>query len=218
MGVDSLSAIKLEGISFEYDDGIRALENINLQIPEGRCVAILGPNGAGKSTLLKITAGLLAPTKGKISVFGKELAAKVVCRDVGMVFQDPDDQIFMPRVRDDIAFGPINLGLEKAEVERRVEKAMKISGIEGFDDRVPHHLSYGEKKRVAMAGILAMEPKILLLDEPTANLDPESRAGIMTFIKGLGKTVVLATHDIEAAAEMADMIYVLDGNVLAHGT
>lgn len=218
MGADSLSAIKFEAISFEYDDGIRALEKINMEIPEGRCVAILGPNGAGKSTLLKIMAGLLAPTNGKVTTFGGEVESKSVHRDVGMVFQDPDDQIFMPRVWDDIAFGPINLGLEKAEVGRRVEKAMKISGIEGFDDRVPHHLSYGEKKRVAMAGMLAMEPKILLLDEPTANLDPESRTGIMKFIKGLGKTVVLATHDIEAAAEMADMIYVLDGKVLAHGT
>lgn len=218
MGAGSLSAIKLEAISFEYDDGIRALEKINMEIPEGRCVAILGPNGAGKSTLLKIMAGLLAPTNGKVTIFGGEVDSKSVRRDVGMVFQDPDDQIFMPRVWDDIAFGPVNLGLEKAEVERRVEKAMLVAGIGGFGERVPHHLSYGEKKRVAMAGMLAMEPKILLLDEPTANLDPESRAGILKFIRELRCTVVLATHDIEAAAEMADMVYVLDGNVLAHGT
>jgi cobalt/nickel transport system ATP-binding protein len=215
-----MTAIRLSGISYEYEDGILALDNLDMEIPEGQCVAILGPNGAGKSTLLKIMAGLLLPSKGKVLVSGKELGRKgthPANEGVGIVFQDPDDQIFMPRVWDDIAFGPINLGLGKEGVERRVEKAMQVSGIEGFDDRVPHHLSYGEKKRVAMAGILAMEPKILLLDEPTANLDPESRAGIMKFIKNLGCTVVLATHDIEAAAAMADKIYVLDGKVLAHG-
>jgi cobalt/nickel transport system ATP-binding protein len=212
-----MTAIRLSGISYEYEDGILAIDNLDMEIPEGECVAILGPNGAGKSTLLKIMAGLLTPTKGKVSIFGKDVTKKNASHQVGIVFQDPDDQIFMPRVWDDIAFGPINLGLGKEEVERRVEKAMQVSGIEGFDDRVPHHLSYGEKKRVAMAGILAMEPKILLLDEPTANLDPEGRAAIMTFIKGLGCTVVLATHDIEAVAAMADRIIVLDGKVLAQG-
>jgi len=212
-----MTAIRLSGISYEYEDGILALENVDMEITEGQCVVILGPNGAGKSTLLKVMAGLLPPTKGKVSISGKDVPEKSTNLQVGIVFQDPDDQIFMPRVWDDIAFGPINLGLEKAEVEKRVEKAMRISGIEGFADRVPHHLSYGEKKRVAMAGILAMEPKILLLDEPTANLDPESRSGIMKFIKGLGRTVVLATHDIEAAAAMADRIFVLDGKILAQG-
>lgn len=213
-----MTAIRLSGISYKYEDGILALENVDMEVPEGQCVAILGPNGAGKSTLLKIMAGLLPPAKGKVHVSGKEVGEKgTASNGVGIVFQDPDDQIFMPRVWDDIAFGPINLGLAKDEVEKRVEAAMRISGIEGFSDRVPHHLSYGEKKRVAMAGILAMEPKILLLDEPTANLDPEGRSGIMKFIKGLGCTVVLATHDIEAAAAMADKIYLLDGKVLAHG-
>ena len=212
-----MTAIKLQNVSYEYEDGIRALENVDMDIPKGKCVAILGPNGAGKSTLLKIMAGLLAPASGSVLITGKEATAKGVNRDVGIVFQDPDDQIFMPRVWDDIAFGPINLGLEKPEVEKRVEKVMKVSGLEGFADRIPHHLSYGEKKRVAMAGILAMEPSILLLDEPTANLDPEGRAGIMKFIKGLGITIVLATHDIEAAAVMADRIYLLDGKILAEG-
>jgi cobalt/nickel transport system ATP-binding protein len=204
-----MTALSLKSVSYAYEDATAALEGVSMELGEGECVAILGPNGAGKSTLLKLMTRLLEPTSGVVETGGK---------GVGIIFQDPDDQIFMPRVWDDIAFGPINLGLDRAEVERRVEKAMGTAGLAGYEERVPHHLSYGERKRVAIAGVLAMEPDILLLDEPTANLDPRGRRAIMEFIGGLGISVVLATHDIEAAAEMADRIYVLDRKVLAQGT
>jgi cobalt/nickel transport system ATP-binding protein len=138
-----------------------------------------------------------------------------------MLFQDPDDQIFMPRVWDDVAFGPINLGLDEKAVKKRVKRALEAAGLHGYDDRVPHRLSYGEKKRVAFAGVLAMEPEILLLDEPTANLDPRNRRDLLKMVDTLNKrgtTVVTATHDMEAIAELADRVYVLNRTVIRQGT
>ena len=186
-----------------------------------KCTAILGPNGAGKSTLLKIMAGLLEPTAGTVEIAGTKLTKKNASdlrKSIGILFQDPDDQLFMPRVWDDVAFGPMNQGMAGPELEKRVNDALKIAGIEGLADRVPHHLSYGEKKRVAIAGILAMKPKILLLDEPTANLDPRGRKELMGLLGKLGCTIIIATHDMEAAAAMADSIIILDRKVLARGS
>ncbi len=216
-----MSALRLSKISYSYDTGSTALDNVDMAIEAGECVAIIGPNGAGKSTLLKIMAGLLVPSSGTVEIEGKALTKKnagELRRSIGILFQDPDDQLFMPSVKEDVAFGPLNQGLEPEEVKKRVAEALKIVGLEGFGERIPHHLSYGEKKRVAIAGILAMKPKILLLDEPTANLDPRGRRELIKLIQKLGCTVVMATHDIEAVAAMADRIYVLNRKVQAAGS
>jgi cobalt/nickel transport system ATP-binding protein len=221
---DSLNAIEVDGLSYTYDDGTPALDNISFNVKAGSHVAILGPNGAGKSTLLKIIAGLMfsyTGISGTVRLFGSEVTKKnyeTVCRQVGLLFQDPDDQIFMPRVWDDVAFGPINLGLDELEVKRRVESSLKTLDLIGYDDRSPHHLSYGEKKRVAIAGILAMRPRVLLLDEFTANLDPKGRSEIIKVIKQLKTTVILVTHDINTAIELADSVIVLNKKKLAYGS
>ncbi len=201
-----------------------ALWDVDIALRRGETVVVLGPNGAGKTTLLHLLAGLEPPTTGSVTLKGRPLTSKGMGRSsappgsVGLLFQDPDDQLFMPRVLDDVAFGPLNMDLPEDEVRRRVRKAMKEAGIEGFDDRLPHHLSTGEKKRVAIAGVLAMRPRVLLLDEPTANLDPRGRRELLELIRGLGTTVLIATHDVDAAVELADRVVVLDGTVLREGS
>jgi len=207
-------------VSYAYPDGIRALEEVDLAIGSGERVALVGPNGAGKSTLLHILAGLYLPTSGKVEIMGKELtkkSAEEVRRPVGFLFQDPDDQIFMPRVWDDVAFGPINMKLDPAEVRVRVEEALGLAGIDAYADRVPHHLSFGEKKRVAIAGVLAMKPKILLLDEPTANLDPQGRRDLVKILDSLNNTILLATHDLSVAFELTDRVIVLKKSIVFDG-
>jgi cobalt/nickel transport system ATP-binding protein len=211
-------------LSYAYDDGTEALREVSLSIGKGERVAIVGPNGAGKSTLLHILAGLKPSSCGTLRLFGEPFSKKnerALRARLGMLFQDPDDQIFMPRVWDDVAFGPINRGLDEKEVGRRVRKALEAAGLSGYDERVPHHLSYGEKKRVAFAGVLAMEPQILLLDEPTANLDPRNRRDLLNMVETLNKrgtTVVTATHDMSAIADIADRVYVLDRTIVRQGT
>jgi len=218
-----LKALEINNLSFTYHDGTIALDDINFSVNEGEHLAILGPNGAGKSTLLKIIAGLMSQEKGiygTIRLFGTVVIKKnveTVCQQVGLLFQDPDDQLFMPRVWDDVAFGPINLGLEEPVVRSRVQEAMQHLDLIGFDDRSPHHLSYGEKKRVAIAGILAMRPRVLLLDEFTANLDPKGRLEMIKIIKQLKTTVVLVTHDINTAIETAGKVMILNKKMLAYG-
>ena len=170
-----MDALRLRNVSYRYPDGTRALENVNIVIEAGERVSLVGPNGAGKSTLLHMLDALYIPTEGTLEIAGivvnKKTAAQATMK-AGLLFQDPDDQVFMPRVWDDVAFGPINMGLGEPEVRKRVERSMALAGVTDYADRVPHHLSFGEKKRVAIAGLLAMEPQIYLLDEPTANLDP----------------------------------------------
>ncbi|MCK5559709.1 MAG: ATP-binding cassette domain-containing protein [Thermoplasmata archaeon] len=216
-----MKAIEIKGLSYAYEDGTVALKNIDIAINKGDRIAVLGPNGAGKSTFLKIIAGLMFPFKGKVNLFGAALTSKnqdQLRAGVGMLFQDPDDQIFMPRVWDDVAFGPINYGLSEPEVKKRVRMALKHTDLLGFEDRTPHHLSYGEKKRVAIAGIIAMKPKLLLLDEFTANLDPKSRQYLMGVIQRLKTTLIIATHDINTAIRMADKAIVINQDKLAYGT
>jgi cobalt/nickel transport system ATP-binding protein len=212
--------IALESLGYEYEDGHAALRDVNLKLKEGERVALVGPNGAGKSTLMHILAGLFIPSRGKVSIMGSSLSKKDVAaarKHVGLLFQDPDDQIFMPTVREDVAFGPMNLGLSKEEVESRVERAMGLTSISSYRDRAPHHLSLGEKKRVAMAGLLAMSPSILLLDEPTANLDPQSRRELVNILDSRKETILIATHDMSAAFHLADRIVVLKNTVLYDG-
>lgn len=187
----------------------------------GEKIAVLGPNGAGKSTLLKIIAGLIFPKSGNVLIEGELLTKKnadVLRRRMGFLFQDPDDQIFMPRVWDDVAFGPINLDLPEEEVNARVQEALQKVHLEGMEERVPHHMSYGEKKRIAIAGVLAMRPEILLLDEPTANLDPKGRAELIEILGNLDNTMIIATHDVNVASVMAERGLVLNKRKLADGT
>ena len=212
-----------KGRGYERKPG-HALWDVDIALRKGETVVVLGPNGAGKTTLLHLLAGLEPPTTGTVTLKGRPLTSKGKGRSsappgsVGLLFQDPDDQLFMPRVFDDIAFGPLNMDLPDEEVRRRVRRAMKEAGIEGFDDRLPHHLSTGEKKRVAIAGVLAMRPRVLLMDEPTANLDPRGRRELLGLIQGLGTSVLIATHDVDAAVELADRVVVLDGTVLREGS
>ena len=219
-----MAVIEADRLCYVYDDGTAALRDISLSIGKGERVAIVGPNGAGKSTLLHMLAGLKPAISGTLKLFGEPFSRKnerALRLRMGLLFQDPDDQIFMPRVWDDVAFGPINRGLDEKAVRKRVRRALEAAGLPGYDDRVPHHLSYGEKKRVAFAGVLAMEPEILLLDEPTANLDPRNRRDLLKMVDTLNKrgtTVVTATHDMEAIGELADRVYVLDRIVIQQGT
>ena len=215
---------EVEDLCYAYNDQILALDHINVSIHSGERVAILGSNGSGKSTLLKLMDGLYFPKSGSVRAFGQALSEQALRDDqfnfdfrsrVGFVFQDSDAQLFMPSVWDEIAFGPLQLGVDKSEVERRVEIAFQTLHIEKLRDRPPHQLSGGEKKRVALASILSLSPDVWLLDEPSAGLDPRSASWLKNFILGRGKageTVVLATHDLDLAEAVADRVYVLDEN------
>lgn len=222
----------LEGVHHEYRAGAPALAAIDLTILSGQHVAIVGANGSGKSTLLKMLDGLVFPTSGAISAFGAPLTADVLedpayRRDfrsrVGFVFQEADVQLFCSDAYDELAFGPLQLGLAREEVERRVREAAQHLRIEQVLDRPPYTLSGGEKKRVAIASVLTMQPHVLLLDEPTNALDPRSQVWLLDVLeewKQEGRTVVMATHDLSAAAESADRIVVLseDHTIVADGT
>ena len=193
-----------------------ALDKVNLKIFKGERVAVLGANGAGKSTLFKHFNGILHPLSGEILVKGEKITKKNVraCREtVGIVFQNPDDQVLAPSVEEDIAFGPINMGLSRKEVEIRVKEALEMVGLKGFEERAPHHLSGGQKKLVAIAGILAMRPEVIVLDEPTAGLDPLSSARILELImkmnRELGITLLLSTHDVDVVPYFAERVFVL---------
>ncbi len=220
------SAIRVRDLSYTYPDGTVALENISFEIEKGESVALVGPNGAGKSTLLLHLNGILhsSGSRGAIEVLGEAVDPKKVHempKKIGIVFQNPDDMLFMPMLADDVAFGPINLGVERDEVERRIKDSLEMVGLAGYETRVPHHLSGGEKKRAALATVLSMEPLILALDEPTANLDPKSRSELIEILKRLkdeGKTLLIVTHDINAIPELADRVIVLNNTVIADGT
>jgi cobalt/nickel transport system ATP-binding protein len=210
--------LEIEKLTYSYEDGTVALKDVSLSLEDGERVAVIGPNGAGKSTLLHLIAGFRTPFTGDVRVHGRSLdpdSAKAVRRDIGLLFQDPDDQLFMPTVEEDVAFGPMNLGLD--DVGGRVAKAMRGAGVESLAKRRPHRLSHGMKKRVAIAGILAMDPRVLLLDEPTSGLDPRSRADLVSLLKGTRKTMLMATHDLDAVAEVVDRVLVLNVSPMAEG-
>ena len=215
-----MESIKLENVSYKYPESENAIEDLNLVIGKGERVALVGPNGAGKSTLLHIMAGLFIPGDGKAFIGGVELnkrSAQEARKNVGLLFQDPDDQIFMPTVFEDVIFGPLNMGLPEKEIVERAKKAMMQAGVEEYGDRVPHRLSTGEKKRVAIAGLLAMSPPTLLLDEPTANLDPQAKRDLVNVLDSLDQTIVLATHDLSVAFELTDRVIVLKKKILFDG-
>lgn len=217
--------LETRSLKYSYSDGIEALKGIDFIAGRKEKVAIIGANGAGKSTLFKHFNGILTPSSGEVLVRGEVITKsniKNIRKTVGIVFQNPDDQVFSPTVEQDVAFGPTNLGLDDKTIEHRVEEALRILSIEHLKDRPPHHLSGGEKKRVAIAGILAMEPQILILDEPAAGLDPGGVRDLVEFINELpqkfGMTVIFSTHSVEMVSEIADHIYVMDkGAVIAEG-
>ncbi|MDH7593572.1 MAG: ATP-binding cassette domain-containing protein [Methanomicrobiales archaeon] len=218
--------IETRDLSFTYPGGIKALNRINFIAPRNKRIAIIGPNGAGKSTLFKHFNGILKPTTGEVLIKGEPVTKenlKEVRKLIGLVFQNADDQIFSPTVEQDVAFGPINLGLDERTVAHRVNEALRLLGIEELRSRVPHHLSGGEKKRVAIAGILAMEPEVLVLDEPNAGLDPRSMRDLAEFIRSLtreyGMTVIFSTHDLSLVSELAEYVYLMHrGEFIGEGT
>ena len=212
----------LKEVNYEYPGGVPALKGLNLTIRKGERVAVIGANGTGKSTLLAMLDGLIFPDSGEASAFGKPLTQKVLNdaewqlqfrRRVGYVFQNPDVQLFCPTVREDIVFGPLQLGVPKDEVRDRLDKVTERMKLGPLLDRSPHRLSLGEKKKAAIAGVFAIEPEVLLLDEPTSGLDPQTTRDIIAVIDEYhrsGKTVVMATHDLHIVEEIADIVYVFD--------
>ena len=199
-----------------------ALRGVDFKIGHGEKVALLGPNGAGKSTLLLHTDGLLLPASGEVVVCGMPVERKTLAdvrRRVGMGFQNPDDQLFMPTVEEDVAFGPLNMGLDAGEVEMRISAAMRAVGAEGLRKRSPMQLSGGQKRAVALAAVLAMRPQILVLDEPTANLDGRTRRSLMSVLGRIDSTCIIATHDLAMARALCTRAIVMDeGRVVADGS
>lgn len=216
--------IRAEDLHYRYADGTVALKGISFDIQAGVRAAILGPNGAGKSTLLLHLNGLYLPQQGRVEVLGREVEPRnqrELRARVGLVFQDPDEQVLCSTVREDVGFGPVNLGLDKAEVQRRVQEALRMVGLEAVADKAPHRLSYGQKKRAAIAGVLAMRPEVILLDEPTAFLDPGAQRMVLQVLENLnrkGVTILIATHDVDLVAEWAQQVIIIkEGEVLASG-
>jgi cobalt/nickel transport system ATP-binding protein len=214
-------AVVCDDLHFAYPDGHPALTGLALTVARGERVAVLGPNGAGKSTLTLHLNGILEPQRGSVTVAGVPVIPKhlrEVRRIVGVVFQDPDDMLFMPTVRQDVAFGPANLGLPEAEVAQRVDLALDMVGMRAYADRPPHHLSFGQRKRVAAAAVLSMDPEILVLDEPSSNLDPRSRREFGEILTKLDLTMLLVTHDLPYALELCDRAVIIDrGRIVADG-
>jgi cobalt/nickel transport system ATP-binding protein len=218
------NVIEITNLQYRYHDGTVALAGVNLRVAAGECVGLLGPNGSGKSTLLLHLNGIL-PEKpdggGAVKIMG-EIVGKQnlekVRRQVGLVFQDPDDQLFCPLAAEDVAFGPQQLGLSEAEITGRVRSALAQVGLAGFGRRATHHLSHGEKRRLCLAGVLACDPEILALDEPTSDLDPRGRREFKALLRQIPATKLMATHDLELVVEMCSRVVVLDrGAVVADG-
>jgi len=214
-------ALEVMGLLFAYPDGTQALFGVDFTVDRGERVALLGPNGAGKTTLVMHLNGILTTQSGSVSVGGLSVSKeslREIRRRVGVVFQDPDDQLFMPTVKEDVAFGPANLGIRGEELEARVLDALAAVGMAEAIDRAPHHLSFGQRRRVAVATVLAMEPEILVLDEPSSNLDPAGRRELAEILKGLDITMLMVTHDLPYALELCPRSVVMNGgSIVADG-
>jgi cobalt/nickel transport system ATP-binding protein len=214
-------SLAVRELAFAYPDGHQALFGVDLTVGRGERVALLGPNGAGKTTLVLHLNGILAGGHGSVEVAGLPVVpanVQEVRRRVGIVFQDPDDQLFMPTVREDVAFGPANLGIRGAELQARVDEALVAVGMQDDADRPPHHLSFGQRRRVAVATVLAMRPEILVLDEPSSNLDPASRRELAEILLRLELTTLMVTHDLPYAMELCPRSVILaEGVIVADG-
>ncbi len=213
--------VEFQDVRYHYPDGTAALNGLSLRITHGEAVGIVGANGAGKSTLLLHINGSILPASGSIIIGDLQLTAqtrKEVRKKVGMIFQNPDDQLFMPTVYDDVAFGPLNLGLGRERAAERVEEALRIVGCQGLRDRPPHHLSSGQKSSVAIASVIAMQPEILVMDEPASSLDPRSRRQLINLLNAFDHTKIVASHDLDFILETCERcIIVRDGRVMADG-
>ena len=214
-------AVEVRDIYFNYPGGHEVLKGVSCRIARSEKVAIIGPNGAGKSTLMSLLNGVLMPANGLVVIDGIAVNRRnllAVRRKVGIVFQDPDDQLFCPTVYDDVAFGPVNLGLPGDEISARVQKALSLVGLSGFEERSSFHLSYGERKRLALATVLSYQPEILVFDEPSTNMDPASRRRLIEWLQASDKTILLCTHDLDIALEVCNRCLLLSGGkIVADG-
>ena len=211
-------AVTISNLCFAYPDSNNTLTDINLQICAGENVGLIGANGAGKTTLFLSICGILSPTYGDIKLFDRPVQSGTFNPEIGLVFQNPDDQLFCPTVKDDIAFGPENIGLASAEIDNRVNEALALTGVSHLIDRVPHHLSGGEKCMVAIASVLAMNPQIILYDEPSANLDLQARRRLIKFLQTSPETTIISSHDLEMLLEVCDRLILLNqGRIIADG-
>ena len=217
----SEKSLEISGLAYAYPDGNQALYGVNLSINQGERVALLGPNGAGKTTLVLHLNGIIPTVQGQVRVAGELVdsksaeSIKSIRHKVGIVFQDPDDQLFMPTVGQDVAFGPYNAGLRGPELEKAVKEALELVGMSEFIDRPPHHLSFGQRRRVAVATVLAMKPEILVMDEPSSNLDPAARRELAEIITSLDVTLLMVTHDLPFAYELCQRAVILSAGVVA---
>ncbi len=212
-----MTALNITDLHFAYPEA-QVLRGISLNINVGERVGLIGPNGVGKTTLFHSVCGVLKPTSGTIDLFGTTVKAGQFHPDVGLVFQYPDDQLFSPSVRDDIAFGPLNMGLPPEEVKARVDHALALTGISEFADRAPHHLSGGQKRMVAIAGVQAMRPRLIIYDEPSANLDIRARRRLISFMTDSAETLLVSSHDLELVLEVCERVLLLDaGQIVADG-
>ena len=213
-------AVEIKDLNYAYPDGTRALSHLDLDVHEGEAVGLIGPNGAGKSTLLLHLNGILR-TDHYLRIMGLPITDKnlhLIRSRVGLVFQDPDHQLFMPTVFDDVGFGPVNMGMKGNDVVRSVQSALKEVDMLPFAERSSHHLSVGEKKRVAIATVLSMDPQILVLDEPSSNMDPKHRRELISLLKKLTLTKIIATHDLNLVSEICARVAILDqGKIVASG-
>ena len=218
--MSNVPSLQITELAFAYPDGNQALYGVNLTIQKGERVALLGPNGAGKTTLVMHMNGIHPTMQGEVRISGELVdsknkeSLKAIRSKVGIVFQDPDDQLFMPTVGEDIAFGPYNMGKRGAELDALVNDALELVGMAEFKDRPPHHLSFGQRRRVAVATVLAMKPEILVLDEPSSNLDPASRRELADILRSLDITMVMVTHDLPYANELCERAVILNGGVI----
>jgi cobalt/nickel transport system ATP-binding protein len=216
----STPSLEIKDLAFAYPDGNQALFGVNLTVGQGERVALLGPNGAGKTTLVMHMNGIHPAAHGEVRVAGQLVDAsdkanlRSIRSKVGIVFQDPDDQLFMPTVGEDVAFGPYNMGVRGDELDRVVIEALKLVGMTEFKDRPPHHLSFGQRRRVAVATVLAMKPEILVLDEPSSNLDPASRRELADILRSLAITIVMVTHDLPYALELCERAVILSSGII----
>ncbi|HIC88015.1 MAG TPA: ABC transporter ATP-binding protein [Anaerolineae bacterium] len=220
-GTEPEPVLHVHDLVFTYPDGHQALRGVTMHVDQGEKVALVGPNGAGKSTLMLHFNGILRASQGRIRVDGLDVVKEnlgVIRARVGLVFQNPDDQLFSPTVFEDVAFGPLHMGWPEAAVRRRVQWALEQVDMAAYADRTPHHLSMGERKRVAIATVLSMDPSILVLDEPTGGLDPRARRELIELLSQMDRTMLIATHDMRLVAELCPRMIVLDqGVVVADG-